>query len=285
MSMISKLLLTGGVLIAAKGVDSRLEVTHYNVRSSKIPKEFDGYKIVHVSDSHNEHIPGLMNEISIEKPDIIVSTGDMVNDYGEITPAVRFTRQLAETAPLYMVTGNHDIWRSDFRALISSCEKAGGIFLRNETIELEKDGAKIALSGIDDPYSRTASQIRIRLAKSISAIRHYDGFHIVLFHRANLLDYFKDKGFDLVLAGHMHGGQLRLPIMGGVLSPKTGIASGGKLLFPKYFGGVYQEGHTQMIVSRGLGNPMIIPRLFNRPELVVITLKHKENKENNAPSE
>ncbi len=282
MSIISKLLLTSGVLVAVKGLDSRLEVTHYNVRSSKIPKEFDGYKIVQVSDSHNEHIPGLMNEISIEKPDIIVSTGDMVNDYGEITPAVRLTRRLAETAPLYMITGNHDIWRSDFRTLVAECEKAGGVFLRNETVELEKNGAKIALSGIDDPYSRTAFQIKMRINKSISRIQPFDGFHIMLFHRANLLDCFKNKGFDLVLAGHMHGGQFRLPAVGGVLSPKTGIASDNNILFPKYFGGVYKEGHTQMIVSRGLGNPMIIPRLFNRPELVVITLEHKAN---TAPSE
>lgn len=282
MKLLPKLLLASAALIAIKGLDNRLEVTHYTVRSHKIPKAFNGYKIVQVSDMHCEHIAGLINEISAENPDIIVSTGDMVNDYGEITPAVRFTQSLAQIAPLYLITGNHDVWRNDYNELIEKSESAGGIFLQDESVILEKDGSKISLTGIRDPYSRTASQIKDRLKKSLDSLTLYDGFNILLFHRANLLDFFKDKGYDLILSGHMHGGQIRLPGLGGLLSPKTSIGTDKKLLFPRYFGGVYNEGGTKMIVSRGLGNPMIIPRIFNRPELVVITLEHKEN---TAPSE
>ena len=276
MKLLPQLLLVSAGLIAVKGLDTRLEVTQYQVVSHKIPKEFDGYKIVQVSDYHCEHIAGLTNEITEEAPDIIVSTGDMVNDYGEITPAIRFTKKLAEIAPLYMITGNHDVWRSDYKELVAESENAGGIFLNDETIELERDGAKIALSGISDPFARTKDKIAEHIRNSLEKIGTYDGFHIAMFHRANWLDMFKGQGFDLVLSGHMHGGQIRLPGLGGLLSPKTSLLSGGKILFPHYFGGVYQDNDTKMIVSRGLGNPMIIPRLFNRPELVVITLKSKQ---------
>lgn len=279
MKIVTKLLLAGAGLIAVKGLDNRLEITHYTVRSHKIPQEFDGFKIVHVSDYHCEHIAGLIHEIEEESPDIIVSTGDMVNDYGDIAPAVKFTKRLAEIAPLYMITGNHDVWRSDYGELISQSKNVGGIFLNNETIELERNNSKIALSGISDPYYRNKERIVQHITDAIKKIGTYDGFHIAMFHRANWLDSFKGKGFDLVLSGHMHGGQIRLPVFGGVLSPKTSLLSGEKLLFPYYFGGVYNHDRTKMIVSRGLGNPMVIPRLFNRPELVVITLESKHEKE------
>ena len=95
----------------------------------------------------------------------------------------------------------------------------------------------------------------------------------MLFHRANLLDKLRDKGFDLILAGHLHGGQFRIPKVGGVLSPKSSLAGGERMFFPKYFGGLYEYEDTKIIVSRGLGNPMVIPRIFNRPELVFIKLE------------
>lgn len=275
MKLAAKLLLAGAGLMALKGLDNRLEVTHYNVISKKIPKEFDGYKIVQVSDYHCEHIAGLTAEIAEENPDIIVSTGDMVNDRGGITPAVLFTEKLADIAPLYMVTGNHDVWRNDYDELISESERVGGIFLNNETIYLQRGNAQIALSGISDPYFRAAEQVSAYIENALEKLEDYDGFNILMFHRANRLSSLKNRGFDLILAGHMHGGQLRLPGIGGLLAPKTNIAD-GKLFFPQYFGGVYREADTTMIVSRGLGNPMLIPRIFNRPELVSITLHHKE---------
>ena len=102
-----------------------------------------------------------------------------------------------------------------------------------------------------------------------------DAFSILLSHRADLYPDIKDTGVDLILSGHMHGGQIRLPWGNGVFSPTSSIPSGESLLFPKYFGGYYSYKDTHMIVNRGLGNPMIIPRLFNRPEITVITLTHK----------
>ncbi|MBR3791333.1 MAG: metallophosphoesterase, partial [Clostridia bacterium] len=100
-----------------------------------------------------------------------------------------------------------------------------------------------------------------------------DGFNVLMFHRANLLDVFKNTDFDLILSGHMHGGQFRIPGIGGVVSPKTNFMQKGRIFFPKYFGGEYSLDDTKMIVSRGIGNPTILPRVFNRPEICSITLK------------
>jgi predicted MPP superfamily phosphohydrolase len=269
-------LAAGGALFLGKGLDSRLETTHYQILSRKIPPGFNGYKIVQISDYHCDYIPKLVETIRIEKPNIIVSTGDMVNDKGSFEPAVRLFFKLSHIAPVYAVTGNHDVWRGDYRRMMRSFESAGASFLHNKRVFFTRGDAKISLSGIADPYSRVSEKITRTLHHSLDMLDRYDGFDILLFHRANLLDELKNRGFDLILSGHMHGGQVRLPGIGGMVSPKTNMAErNSRMLFPHYFGGLYDAGHTKMIVSRGLGNPMIVPRIFNRPELVVIELEHQ----------
>lgn len=276
MKRITAFLAIGGALCLGKGLDSRLETTHYKITSRKIPIEFNGYKIVQISDYHCDYIPGLIENIRLQQPNIIVSTGDMVNDEGSFEPAIRLFSKLSHIAPVYAVTGNHDVWRGDYRRMMRSFEHAGAYFLHNKRIFLTRGDTKIALTGIADPYSRVSEKITRFLSCSLDNLAPYDGFDILLFHRANLLDELKNHGFDLILSGHMHGGQVRLPGIGGMVSPKTNMAErNGKMLFPHYFGGLYDAGQTKMIVSRGLGNPMIVPRVFNRPELVVIELEHK----------
>ena len=121
--------------------------------------------------------------------------------------------------------------------------------------------------------NETTIQDRVKCAAK--KLGKFDGYEILLFHRANLFELLDGYGFDLVLAGHMHGGQIRLPLIGGMVSPKTSILS-DKMLRPKYFAGAYSYSDMTMLVSRGLGNPMILPRIFNRPELLSITLKTKK---------
>ena len=265
-----------GGAVLAKGLDSRLEITRHTVHSAKIPAEFDGYKIIQISDVHSDEIPGLISEIRLEKPDIIVSTGDLAHHTGGYEKAVSLIDTLLDIAPVYAVSGNHEAWRADYSQMNRALADLGAKPLNNESIELEKDGAKIGLSGIDDPFSVISQKIRDYLDTAVSALSPVEGYNILLFHRANWLDYFADSGFDLIISGHMHGGQMRVPYLGGVISPRSSWASGKKILFPKYVGGRYRIKNTELIVSRGLGNPMIIPRVFNRPELVCITLKHKE---------
>ncbi len=272
---VKRIALAGGILCAVKGLDDRLETTHYFLRSPKIPKEFDGFCIVQISDVHSDNIPGLVDEIQNEAPDIIVSTGDLAHDKGSYASSVRLCKRLAKIAPVFAVTGNHDVWRSDYAQFERELTAAGVRTLHDERILLAKGGAEIGLAGIDDPFTQDKDRIRKTVGKSLKRLPKYSGYDILLFHRANWVDLLKNQGFDLILSGHMHGGQFRLPIGGqGVISPKSSW-SGDKMLFPKYFGGHYKAENTHIIVNRGVGNPMIIPRIFNRPEITVIKLNHK----------
>lgn len=273
MGKITKLLALGGALYLASGLDNRLEVTHYNIRSKAIPKAFDGFRIVHISDFHCDPTPGLTEKIQNENPDIIAITGDLAHDDGSYAPFITLLEQLVNIAPCFMVSGNHDVWRGDYESFVSACRSAGGIFLQDARRFLRRGDAQIAISGIEDPFTREKEAIEKRLQKSLEKLPKTNGFDILLFHRANSLDRLKAQGFDLILAGHLHGGQFRIPGIGGVLSPWSSLAENTSILFPKYFGGLYDAGETKMIVNRGIGNPMIIPRLFNRPEIGSITLE------------
>ena len=262
----------GGILCLTKAIDSRLEVTSYDISSEEIPKSFDGYKIVHLSDAHSEIIPGLINAVEKEKPDIIVCTGDMTDDDGKsFLPTVHLIKKLVGIAPVYMVTGNHDLARYDFSELSEKLSELGAVFLRNERVVLEKNGESISLSGIDDPAVLNSGTISERVKAAAESLGSFDGYDILLFHRANLFEQLSGFGFNLVLSGHMHGGQIRLPGVGGLVSPKTSILS-DRMIRPKYFAGAYTYADMTMLVSRGLGNPMLVPRLFNRPELISVRL-------------
>lgn len=150
--------------------------------------------------------------------------------------------------------------------------------LRDETVILKYGNGEIALSGIDDPFTRDGASMRRNVRHSLKKIApDMSMFNLLLFHRANMFDTIKDSGFDLILTGHMHGGQFRLPTGQGVIAPKSSWGSNSPMLFPKYFAGRYQHKNTTMIVNRGLGNPMPIPRLFNRPEITVIKLRRDTN--------
>jgi predicted MPP superfamily phosphohydrolase len=273
------LALTGGILCAVKGLDNRLEVTHYIMESPKIPKAFNNFRILQISDYHADTVSGVIGEARCQSPDIIVSTGDLVHDKGSYAPGVRLCEQLMKIAPVFAVNGNHDIWRSDYSQFEKELSNVGVRTLHNERVELKIGEDAIGLCGIDDPFSIEGTNLSLKLREFLNEIPPYKGYDILLFHRANLFDTLKDFGFDLILSGHMHGGQFRLPNGKGVVAPKSGWGSSAPMLFPKYVGGHYRYNGTEMLVSRGIGNPMIIPRLFNRPEIVVVTLKHGEEYE------
>jgi len=262
---------------AAVGCINKLQVNEYEVVSDKLPESFDGYTIVHISDYHCACMPELVKRIEKIAPNIIFSTGDMVNRDGSIERAVRITRKLIDIAPLYMVNGNHDFERDEHKKIEEICNRGRGKFLHNERVSIEYKGENISLCGIDDPDSNIESTVEKRMNENLDKLGGYDGFEILLFHRANLADICAERGFDLMLAGHMHGGQFRIPGIGGVISPRNNIGSRGRIFFPKYTGGKYEIGNTDLIVSRGLGNPIPIPRMYNSPEIVVIKLRKPLN--------
>jgi predicted MPP superfamily phosphohydrolase len=174
--------------------------------------------------------------------------------------ALAFARQAAEIVPVYYVPGNHE-HRMDYETLYAGLRTAGATLLLNQRITIAKDGGKIRLVGVEDPIFCPDASMEEKLLPLID-----DTYTIVLSHRPEYFDTYVSVAADLVLTGHAHGGQFRLPFIGGIFVPNQG-------LFPKYDAGLFVEGQTHMIISRGLGNSAFPFRLNNRPEIVAVTLK------------
>jgi len=239
-------------------------VTQYDYTSTEIPDEFDGFRILQVSDLHNKEF-GKDQEVLVSltkaiAPDIIVVTGDLIDsNHTDIKAAIDYISQAVLIAPVYFVTGNHEIWSEQYTVLAVELVKYGVIILDNKSIILTRNGAEISLIGLPDGDV---------ISKESETVFDFAGkiFCILLSHRPELLNEYAQKEVDLVFAGHAHGGQIRIPFLGGLFAPNQG-------LFPKYTSGIYTQADTTMVVSRGLGNSVIPVRVFNRPELVVVSLR------------
>ena len=248
--------------------------SNYEIVSESLPESFSGFKIAHISDPHSIPAEGVCEIIREAKPDICVITGDLLNDDEKPTDNVdKMIEKLVGICPTYFISGNHDLWRTDHKKIFAGYEAIGAKFLDEKTEIITKGDEKIALSGIPDPFSKVPGAIKNNVAKSLCDAEDFEGYKILLFHRANLFELIKDAGYDLILSGHMHGGQIRLPGLGGVLAPSSAILSGKSMLFPKYTAGVITEGNAAMIVNRGIGNTLPLPRWGNPSEVGIITLK------------
>ena len=252
------------------------ELTEYSIFSEKIPEAFDGFCIAHISDTHSRPSFGMFELIAKKKPDIVCITGDMFHDDEYDAPLFwTLFEKLVDLAPVYLVTGNHDLWRGDSYKMFRRIAKKGGILLNSEMSVFEKNGDKIAIYGVGDPFSKLPSVIESRINTEFSRLPKFDGYKILLYHRANLFEKISKFNFDLILSGHMHGGQVRLPFFGGALAPTSAILS-GRMVFPKYTAGRYDNNGCTMIVNRGASNTLHIPRLANPPEVGIIKLKKKQ---------
>lgn len=253
-----------------------LSVTRLRFRSDRLPPGFDGYRIVHLSDLHDKEFGRnnwmLTAVVKNARPDLIVVTGDLINaDTDETDKVTDLMGRLLELAPVYYVTGNHEVANPSFSALERTLREKGIHILRNTADRLERQGDTLLLAGIDDPISTSMTENSFThsyLEKEIRQVLYKsspDDFTLLLSHRPENFDLYARYGFDLVFAGHAHGGQLRLPFLGGLVAPNQG-------LFPRYTAGMYRQGRSVMVVSRGLGASSIPQRIGNRPEVVVITL-------------
>ena len=247
--------------------------THFTLSDEKVPESFDGLKIAHLSDIHDRNIKNaLYQPLEDVKPDIIVITGDLIDSREpDIKQAVALVESLQEFAPVYFVTGNHEAWSGKFKSLEEGLLEAGVTILNNDWIELERDTATIKLLGVEDPSFKVGSNLMNEEAAVVETmIRNLsdgsDTFSILLSHRPELFDVYRRNNIDLVLSGHAHGGQFRLPFIGGIIAPDQG-------LFPEYTAGMYKEESTRMIVSKGLGNSIIPIRFNNRAEIIFIELQ------------
>lgn len=259
------------LLIWLLWANSSPAATQVAVASGALPEAFEGFKIAHVSDLHNA-VFGRKNEkllslIRAAEPDIIAITGDLIDSrHTDIDSALAFVEAAAEIAPVYYVTGNHES-RLDFDEIEPRLIAAGARVLRNEAKDIGRGGERIRLAGIDDPsFIRTGGTAEERAAAELEQLGDGGGtFTVLLAHRPELVEVYAEYGAGLVLSGHAHGGQVRLPLLGGLYAPGQG-------LLPEYDSGLYSLGETQMVVSRGLGNSVAPLRVNNRPELVIVTL-------------
>ena len=259
------------LLIWLLWANSSPAATQVTVASGALPEAFEGFKIAHVSDLHNA-VFGRKNErllslIRAAEPDIIAITGDLIDSrHTDIDSALAFVEAAAEIAPVYYVTGNHES-RLDFDEIEPRLTAAGARVLRNEAEDIGRGGERIRLAGIDDPsFIRTGGTSEERAAAELEQLGDGGGtFTVLLAHRPELVEVYAEYGAGLVLSGHAHGGQVRLPLLGGLYAPGQG-------LLPEYDSGLYSLGETQMVVSRGLGNSVAPLRVNNRPELVIVTL-------------
>lgn len=255
--------------------NTALELNTYTISSSMLPNAFDGYRIAHVSDLHNckmgEDNENLINMLKEAKPDIIAITGDLIDSrHTDIEIALEFAKEALKIAPCYYVSGNHEARVSEYVNLIDGLTHLGVIVLEDKRIDLRYNDDLITLVGIADPsfktdylFGDTETVVRTQLQNNINM---NDSFTILLSHRPELFEIYSNFDINLVLSGHAHGGQFRLPFVGGVVAPNQG-------LFPEYVEGLYTKGNTNMIVSRGIGNSIIPFRFNNRPEVILIQLE------------
>ncbi len=254
-----------------------LEINTYTIVSDRVPPGFSGLRIAQVSDLHNTQIGDdnekLLAKLREAEPDIIVITGDLVSVYRmDIDAALRFAERAVEIAPCYYVTGNHEAGIVEYRDLRTGLKSAGVVVLENQRILLERNGESIALIGVNDPDFReesfTVSPAAV-ISGELEKLKTEDHYTILLSHRPELFDTYEAYGIDLVFTGHAHGGQFRLPFIGGLYAPNQG-------LFPQYDSGLYTQGNTNMLVSRGIGNSILPFRFNNRPEIIVVELLREE---------
>jgi len=254
--------------------NTALERNTYTISSRELPDAFDGYRIAQVSDLHNAEFGDgnqrLLEMLREAEPDMIAITGDLIDSRRtDIAVALAFAKEAVKIAPCYYVSGNHEARVSEYPELKTGLAAAGVTVLDDAQVKIEVSGESITVIGVNDPsfhadYLTSDAEVMDRKLSELSS--EDAGFTLLLSHRPELFDAYVAHDMDLVLTGHAHGGQFRLPLIGGLIAPNQG-------LFPKYDAGLYSDGSTNMIVSRGLGNSIIPFRFNNRPEVVLIELK------------
>ena len=251
-----------------------LEIYKYNVKSEDIPSEFDNFRIVQISDLHNaefgENNEKLLLMLKQADADIIAITGDMIDSRNtDIDVAISFAQKAVNIAPVYYVNGNHESRvLGEYEKLKQGLTDAGVTILENSSADITIGDETISLIGINDPTFRMElvdDTMEQNIAHQlVSVIPDNDNYKVLLAHRPEYFDVYAGN-VDLVLSGHAHGGQFRIPFIGGLVAPGQGF-------FPEYYEGSHIKENTEMIVSRGIGNSIIPFRINNKPEIVVAEL-------------
>ena len=256
-----------------------LEANEIHLESSRVPKGFDGFKLSHVSDLHNKEFGKnhrkIIAKINEFAPDAIAITGDLIDRrITKLSVAMDFIKRAVKIAPIYYVTGNHEKRSENYSILKRELLSAGVNIMDNRYVMLHRNGDVIQLMGLGDfavsePFS--SDMYGEMVSKIIAPMKreHKLDFTVLLAHRPEYFYAYATENIDVTLTGHSHGGQIRLPGIGGLYAPGQGF-------LPKYCGGVYHKEKSVLISSRGLGNTSRFPmRINNHPEILGITFHRK----------
>lgn len=250
---------------AAVGLYNPLSVSEISLKSEKLEKSI---RIALISDLHSckygESQQELVDAVNDHSPDIICFAGDIFDDERSDDNTELFISKISSKYPCYYVTGNHEYWAGEkkFNEKMSILDRYGVCRLKSGSEEIRINGQAVNIIGVDDPDSGSFD---------LSSARNADKEHysVLLSHRPEYFEEYVSTGVDLVLCGHAHGGQWRIPwiLENGIVAPNQG-------LFPEYTGGAFSKGDTTMVVSRGLAKEStIVPRFYNKPEIVIIEVE------------
>ena len=261
---------------ANRWANQRLWLNQITVASPRVPAAFDGFRILQLSDLHNRRWGAGSAELlalsASAQPDIIVVTGDLVDHRtGPLDEVTAVLRGLQAIAPTYYVSGNHEMHVGRVRELTMLCQSLGVEYLDGRQVTLVRGDGQVILMGMPDPiaygeYLYEFPRYSQHLDEQMSACPA-NAFTVLLAHRPELMPIYAQAGLDLVLAGHAHGGVLRIPGYGGLLAP-------GQPIPARYTGGLHRERDTQLVISRGAGGSTL--RINNPPELVLIELRRTD---------
>ena len=272
-----KLLALAPIFVASSIIrqNKKLKVRKTTLKFDKLPQAFDNYKIAQVSDIHCDRVGhsdlSFIKKIKDFNPDIIVITGDVLDSYNnDMDIAYNILSQLAIIAPCYFVSGNHELrLPEEYEQLINIMKKLNITYMNNSNLLITKNNESINLVGVEDyNFFKNEDNLnhRANFIKTLEELYSPNHFNILLSHRPEKFPIYADIKYELIFSGHAHGGQWRIPFVGGIFSPSQGF-------FPKYTNGNYVLEDSTLIVSQGLGNSSFPIRINNRIELVLATLK------------
>lgn len=258
-------------LLFATAFYNGLVIRQYTITTPKLLAG-QSFRIVLISDLHST-IHGaeqskIADRIRNQNPDIIALAGDIADDKQPIKGTILFLEAIKDIAPVFYVTGNHEIWSRDVDSIKDVFRSYGVTVLENETVEVVIGDVPLIIGGAEDPdinrYERRPLAWKDEVIEAFSGMKDTESFRLLLSHRPEQISVYEDLTFDLVLSGHAHGGQVRIPfLLNGLLAPNQGF-------FPKYAGGLYEHDNFTQVVSRGVSFNPRLPRVFNPPEIVVI---------------
>ncbi len=252
------------------GLYDEIETTSYTIKSKKIKKPVMLAVItdLHSSD-YGENGKALFGMVDAVRPDLVLLAGDIIDDQSPWENGLIVVQGIANKYPCYYVSGNHEYKTGNIQRIKAKLRARNVTVLEGETLEAQVNGQVIQLSGIDDALiGKAKTALQLKAAGAFDA-RHYTVF---MAHRPELINQYLPYGYDLIVCGHAHGGQIRIPFLvpQGLYAPNQGI-------FPRYTGGFWSLGGTDFVVSRGLSKKNIrIPRIYNRRELVAVRLMPEE---------